>query len=480
MIMTIKNKYSSLSEPVKASLWFAISNILQKGIALLSTPIFTRLLSTDEYGSFSVFQSWYGIFTIFATLNLFLGGYGKGLMEYQKDKYRLTSSLLTLSTLLTTIVLGVYLCGLEFWSKTLKLSPTLMVVMFIELYTLPAYEFWATSQRYEFRYRRLVYITILMSFGSVALGIVAVLLSTHKLEARIYSDAFFKVIVGLILYIHIVKKGNYKIDKKYWNYGISFNLPLIPHYLSTMILNQSDRIMINNMIGGSAAALYSVSSTIAMMMQLITNAINNSFTPYTFIAIRDKTYKNLRENTTLLVLFVGMISIISMAFAPEIVMLFAGKRYYGAIWIIPPVAASVYFIFLYSLFSNIEYYFKKTKFIAVASVLCAVLNLILNYIFISLYGYYAAGYTTLICYILYTIIHYVFIKKICVYEDININFLYDLKGMILCSVVVVGMMFLMLFTYKTIIVRYSVIVIMLVLVVLNRGKLIGVVKTIKK
>ena len=76
-------KYKNLSQPVKASFWFTVCNILNKGIALISTPIFVRILTTDQYGDYSVFQSWYSIIIIFATLNLFSGNYGKGLVEIE-------------------------------------------------------------------------------------------------------------------------------------------------------------------------------------------------------------------------------------------------------------------------------------------------------------------------------------------------------------------------------------------------------------
>jgi UDP-glucose 6-dehydrogenase len=59
----------------------------------------------------------------------------------------------------------------------------------------------------------------------------------------------------------------------------ALNLPLIPHYLSNYILNQSDRVMIGRMVGNSQAAYYSVAYTISTVMVLITNAINSSLTP---------------------------------------------------------------------------------------------------------------------------------------------------------------------------------------------------------
>lgn len=71
-IASIKEKYSALSKPIKASLWY-MCNVINKAIALLATPIFTRIMTKDKYGTFAVFQSRYSILIIFASLNVFLG-----------------------------------------------------------------------------------------------------------------------------------------------------------------------------------------------------------------------------------------------------------------------------------------------------------------------------------------------------------------------------------------------------------------------
>ena len=74
-ITTIKEKYGALSLPVKASLWYTVCNVINKGLALLSTPIFTRIMTEEQYGTFSVFQSWYSILIIWKAEN----DYRKGL-----------------------------------------------------------------------------------------------------------------------------------------------------------------------------------------------------------------------------------------------------------------------------------------------------------------------------------------------------------------------------------------------------------------
>ena len=87
---------------------------------------------------------------------------------------------------------------------------------------------------------------------------------------------------------------------------------------------------------------------------------------------------------------------------------FSTAAYYEAIYIIPPISASIIFTTMYSFFSIPEYYYDANKFSMVASIIAAVANIITNYIFIKLFGYLAAGFTTLFCNILMALGHYVY------------------------------------------------------------------------
>lgn len=82
-----------------------------------------------------------------------------------------------------------------------------------------------------------------------------------------------------------------------------------------------------------------------------------------------------------------------------------------AIWIVPPVAASL-LLLLYTDFStNIEFYYKKRVGLIIASVFAAVLNIVLNAIFIPKFGFIAAGYTTLLSYIVFAVGNYLVILR---------------------------------------------------------------------
>ena len=469
-VMQLQNKYNKMPLPVKASLWYTIGNVLNKGIALISTPIFTRILTEEQYGTFAIFQSWFSILIIFTSLNVFLGGYQKGLLLYKDDVKKFTSSQLGLTTTITIIFFIVYILNINFWNKIFDLPANLMIAMFIELLLMPALELWSSQQVFNYKYKKYVLLSLMMTIVSLGSGVIAVVYSSLKLEARVYTDVLSKALFAGALFILIFKSGKCFFSKQYWKYALLFNLPLIPHYLSNYVLNQSDRVMIGRMVGNTQAAYYSVAYTISTMMVLITGAIINSLTPYTYKALEKNDEYSIKCVTKPIVVAVAGLCFVTMAFAPEVIRIFGGEKYLDAIYVIPPIAASVFFIFLYSLFSNIEYYFQKTRFIAFATCISAIVNLILNFIFIKIYGYYAAGYTTLVCYICLAVLHYIFYRKVLKEENIKNN-VYDIKMICLMSFIVIIGMTVFAVTYRYIFIRYAILASILIITLIFRNKI---------
>ena len=89
-------KYKNMGVQAKAAIWFTFCSILQKGISMITVPIFTRLLTTDEYGIYSIYLSWLNILTVFTSLNLYYGVFNNAMLKYEDDRDRYTSSMLFL------------------------------------------------------------------------------------------------------------------------------------------------------------------------------------------------------------------------------------------------------------------------------------------------------------------------------------------------------------------------------------------------
>ncbi|MFG6393862.1 MAG: oligosaccharide flippase family protein [Lachnospiraceae bacterium] len=474
-----KNKYKNMPIAAKASLWYIVCNVLQKGIVLLSMPIFTRLMSTSEYGIYTIYQSWYSIFVIFTSLGLYNSVYNNVLTKYPESSAQATSSMLGLSTSITAILGIVFLLTSQIWENLTRLSSELIGVMFLQMLFEPAIYFWMTRQRYEFKYKGVVALTLLNAISSTVFGVFLVLFSSEKGNSRVFAYAGTQVVIGSILYVICFCKGRTFFSKKFWKYSLEFCIPLIPHYLSFSVLSQADRIMIGNMSGKSEAAIYSVAYNIAMLMQIITNAVSNSLGPYTYQSIKTRKFDSLRKTSSMLLIVMGLGCCLVMLFSPEILYLFASKEYMAAVYIMPAVVSSTFFMFLYPLFSIIEFYFEKPKFIMIASTVGAVLNVLLNYLLIPVLGYYAAGFTTLACYILFAFAHYTFYKRILEEKKEEIEKIYDTRLIMFISIGVVAFAVLSMWLYRWFIIRYLLITIIVILGVIKRKSLINQLKLIK-
>jgi len=178
-----------------------------------------------------------------------------------------------------------------------------------------------------------------------------------------------------------------------------------------------------------------------------------------------------------LIMLAAMV-ILCVLIAPELIKILGTEEYLQAMWIIPPVMLSCFFTMVYSLFANIEFYYEKSIYVMTASVIAAIANIILNAIFIPIYGYIAAGYTTLVCYILLALIHYLFMKKIV--RNWTEGKIYDVKFITLLSVAISVISILLTFTYKFIAIRYIIITFLLIVAIIFRKKIIAIVKILKE
>lgn len=482
MILKIRKvweRYLSLPSPVKASLWFIFASIIQKGISFITTPIFTRIMTTSEYGTFSVYQSWYALILIFTSLNFSGGVLNNGLTKYPEDRDSFVSSLLGLTTLITSVFFVIYIVFRNQLNNILGLTTIYVLFMFMQLLFEPAYLLWSAKLRFEYEYKPLIVITVLIAFFTPFTGVICVLSSRDKALARVVSFVLVQICIYFVLYCLIYKKGKRLFDKSYWKYALAFNLPLIPHYLSMTILNQSDRLMIQDLCGKEYVAIYSVAYSVSMIMTIISSAINSSFIPFIYQKIRLNDTRRIRDVSFVLLCIMAVVSIIPILLGPELIAILASSEYSAAVWIIPPVSSAVFFIFLYNLFGTIEFYYEKNKFIMVASVFGALLNIGLNYIFIPIYGFVAAGYTTLFCYIVFSVMHGIF--AITILRENKVKILpFRIKAIVILSLVIIAIMIgiTILYAYSTII-RYIMCGAVLAFMTLNIKRIIGLVKGLK-
>ena len=124
-------------------------------------------------------------------------------------------------------------------------------------------------------------------------------------------------------------------------------------------------------------------------------------------------------------------------------------------------------------------FYEESKMITIGSILSAIINIILNVIFIKLFGYKAAAYTTLACYILLAIFHYIMMKKVCKKNGVNED-IYDIKFIILACTFLVSLSIIINLLSSYLFLRYLILLILVGLIFINKKNILKYFKEIKK
>ncbi len=477
-----KEKYDSYPVHVKASFFFVLCGVFKDAVDVIATPIFTRLLTTDEYGLFGVYNSWYQIVRIIITLSLFSDSFNVGMARFGEDSERFASSQQGLITTMLIFWSGVWYIARGLLGGVIDIGVELVVLMLLQVLFSSGYYIWFQKKRYRYSYKILTAVTLTYTAMQPLLGIVLIKLNTRGFDngvLRIVTGVGVQIAFGLVFYVIQFCRSRTFFHKKYWKFALKLNIPLLPHYLSQILLNQSDKLMIDAFSGKTSTAIYSVAHSAAFVLQAVTTNLNATLVPWLYEKLKRKNYEGIRRAVTGIVLLSAVVVMCLVLVAPEAMKVFADDEYREGIWIIPPLAFSVYLILVYMLFSNLELFFEKSNYILVSSVVGAISNIVLNYIFIRKIGYLAAGYTTVAGYVLMCIGHIIFAYITCKKESVPFSELYDLKaiGIVTMSLFAVcaGIMFL----YDHTVVRYAVLLAVALLLFIFRAKLSGFIKKLK-
>ena len=403
--------------------------------------------------------------------------------KYEDDEYNFINSLQTITSISTVVLFLIYLPLHTFIDNFTKIPLPLMIFMFVDLFFTPSYQFWMARQRYKYKYKSVVFVTVALCLTTLIANIVSVMVFENKLYAKIISTVVVNCSFCVFFYFYFCIKGKISQNKeirKYIKYALKFNLPLIPHFLAAYVLNLSDRLMIGYLAGEREAGLYSVAYSISSIMIFVNTAINQVVPPWFYKRMDDKDYGSINRICRIVLLFIAVINLLLILIAPELIKIFSTNEYLEAIWVVPPIASSGFFIFLIDFIANAEYYFDETRKTKWISIIPAILNIILNYFLIIHFGYIAAGYTTLISYITFAVIRYIYMKSIVKRHGLHKGFI-GWKPILIIAIVFLLLSSVSLITYNYVVVRYSVFgflfLLTLTVVILKKEKIKNYFKT---
>lgn len=406
-------KVPSRNRLFKAGAGYIIGNYLLKGITFLSAPIFTRLLTTEEYGDFGAYMAYESIFYIILGLALH-SSITNAKYEYKEKFNEYVSSLVLLSTISIGIWLVVANVFYDGYGDALGLSRAVVNILMFHCFGTSMFQLFNTYVSLNYSVKSYLVLTSVNAVCNIGVSVVLVLtvFRSDRLMGRILGAALPIIVIAAYICYFFFKKSKPLVRKQYWNYALRYSLPIIPHGISQVVLASFDRIMIKGMIGAAEAGLYSFAGTINSIILVVSTSLDKVWKPWFYEKMDAKDYKSIRKNAANYMFgFAIFIAMVVMA-VPEVIKVLGGREYWGTTNCVVPVVLGGFFSFIYTIPVYVEYFYNKTKYIALGSVLAAGLNVVLNYFFIPRYGYIAAAYTTLVTYILYFLFHYMLARKI--------------------------------------------------------------------
>jgi O-antigen/teichoic acid export membrane protein len=396
---------------VKSGLWYTFANFFIKGMVVFSIPIFTRLLSTADYGIVAVFNSYTDIFAII--LGLALGQASqRGKIEFKDDFENYLSSI----ALLSLIVFVFFYVFLFIFSKPiqnlLEIKSLLYHFMIFQAYFTFTYRLYTGKLVLEYKYKTYSILAMIISVVTILASIYLIkkIFLDEKYYGRIFGTGSFYIVIGIAALLFLLSKGKNRINLKYWKAALVISVPYVFHNVSGIINAQFDRIVINKYIGASPTGIYSFAYNVGMLVTVLWQSMNTAFNPYFFdkiekkrnqlVLIASKVYRDVFTLSFIVILFIS----------PEIVKLLANENYWGGLYIVPLIFLALYFQVLISFEAKIEYANKMTFLTPIGTTISALINVILNIIFVPRYGYIAAAVTTVISYIVLFIYHFIVTK----------------------------------------------------------------------
>ena len=384
-----------LTLPARASVWYTVSAILERGGALFFTPILTRILTPEEFGIYPLYLSWMGFFTVFATLEISGSVIYRALTRFT-DRDAFLSSALGLLTLSSLTVLTVYIIFGERINAITGLTTPLTLFLILQVYFSGIQGIYLSKCRFEYSFRPVIAVNLISALLSPLLTLILIGATPIRAEARIIAPLAVSALTAIPLFSELLEKGRRIFSWAAWKYILRLALPQLPHFLGATLSVQLGRIIIGRAFGEGELAKYSVAFSLGFILSVLTAPIISALSPWISRKLLRSEISAVNTVITRLFTLFSLLSAMMLCIAPEIMGILAPLEYRAAVIAVYPIALSIPFSFLSSVIQSVLTYHERTYLVSAASVAAALVTLFLNLSLTLRLGYFAAAAVLLV------------------------------------------------------------------------------------
>lgn len=403
---------SKESRLIKTTAIIAIGNICTKIISFFMVPLYTNLLTTEEYGTADLISIFISLTIIILTLQMDQGIF-RYLIEARGDKEKqkeYITTTLVFMFVVNTVIIGIITLVLALikYEYTIYISTTLYVNLWLS-FLLQIPRGFGDNTTYT-----------IGSFINATLNVLLNVLFLAVLKMKVEGILLAVVLSQFIsvIYLFIKTKLWKYIKLKYYSKQsfkilLKFSLPMVPNTLGWWVVSVSDRLILKAFLGVNAIGIYTVANKFPTILTMFTNIFHTSWSES---ISENSDVKDTKEYAQKIVIMstkaYSAANMLLISLLPFIFNFLIGKDFRDAYQYIPLLLTGSLFNGISNIYGSLFIAKKETKKIAKTTVISAIVNISVNLIFVKFIGIYAAAISTVLSYIIISIIRHFEIRNI--------------------------------------------------------------------
>ncbi len=463
---------SKKKELAKNTIIIFIGKVCTQLISFFLLPLYTGYLTTSQYGTVDLIQTYVRLLVPLITIELEMGVFRFLIDARGKDKD--TKEVMTNNFMILFMSLLLFSGGYLIVTQFVKIDYRLLILFDVFICTITGNLLQVTRGFGKtLDYSIACIITGVMT---VVLNIILIVFCGLRVPGMIISMAVANGLGALYLFIKL-KMYKY-FDKELVNGGlvksmIKYSAPLVPNDISWWIVSVSDRSIISLVLGTAANGIYSISNKFPTLLSSVFSIFNMSWCESATLHInsedRDEFFSDICNTVVKLFssLGVGMIACMPFVFP-----LLIDSSYNEAFIYIPILALGVTFNIGVSLYSSIYIAKKMTKQVAMTSIMGAIINIVVNVALIKYIGLYAAAISTMVSYFVMMLYRHFDLKK-------YLNIKYE-KGIFFKTILIFTFAIFLYYQRNVILNVINLVVVVIYAVIINKEFLLGTWNSVRK
>lgn len=381
---------------LKNTIYYSIGEILPRVISFLLLPLYTRYLTPSDYGIMSYIATVYSFLLIFSTLSL--NSYVLRCYFVHTDDKERRDMIGTIH--ISIILFNLCLIGLGYiflpsvidyyqiqvpWDPFFKMA---LAINFLDSFTI------IPMVVYRVRQEALKFVTlgVSRSFFTVIMTIYFVVYQGRGVlgtfEAQLYVYLFY-----LFIYLYTISKyANVAFKKIYLIEGLKFSLPLLPGAICFVLLNMSDRIILERNVGIGQLGIYNIACTMSLALNVIIMSGYKAIEPEMFKRYgKDGYYDFVKKVQSLYfgVIYIGAFTL--CLFSQEAFYIMTSESFHEGYWLVPALIIGVIMTGHNTIYGGILLGEQRTKEQGLATVIGSIVSVSLNLLLVPFWGVYAAA-----------------------------------------------------------------------------------------